>query len=261
MRRMSGYVDGLLSGATWGVVAVVLPVFAYPLPGASLLATSVAVAALFDTAAALFLVIRAGVAGALADVLRLLVSKRALSVGVCSLLGGPLFMGGYVAAIILAGPSDALTATATYPVIGAVLARAILRQRLDRVGWLGVIVAVLGARADRLRRRRVGRRRSSPLRTGTGAGRRGCGRLRGIVATRVMVGLDTNTVMAVRELLSAAMFGVAVLVVPGARARLGQIVGDSGLSCRPWWRVSSAAIPTRSGTGRSGRSAWRGRWR
>jgi drug/metabolite transporter (DMT)-like permease len=144
MRRMSGYVDGLLSGATWGAVAVVLPV-AYPLSGASLPATSVAVAALFDTAAALFLVIRAGVAGALADVLRLLVSKRALSVGVCSLLGGPLFMGGYVAAIILAGPSDALTATATYPVIGAVLARLILHQRLDRVGWLGVIVAVLGA--------------------------------------------------------------------------------------------------------------------
>jgi drug/metabolite transporter (DMT)-like permease len=227
MRRMSGYVDGLLSGATWGAVAVVLPV-AYPLSGASLPATSVAVAALFDTAAALFLVIRAGVAGAFADVLRLLVSKRALSVGVCSLLGGPLFMGGYVAAIILAGPSDALTATATYPVIGAVLARLILHQRLDRVGWLGVIVAVLGA----------------ALIACDAGGSAGGGRLlglalalvaaaavacEGIVATRVMVGLETNTVMAVRELLSAAMFGIAVLVLPGGFAAVGQVAGESGL--------------------------------
>ena len=228
MRRMSGYVDGLLSGATWGVVAVVLPV-ACPLPGVSLLATSVAVAALFDTAAALFLVVRAGVAGALADVLRLLVSKRALSVGVCSLLGGPLFMGGYVAAIILAGPSDALTATATYPVIGAVLARSILRQRLDRVGWLGVIVAVLGA----------------ALIACDAGGSAGGGRIllglalalvaaaavacEGIVATRVMVGLETNTVMAVRELLSAAMFGVAVLVLPDGSAAVGRVAGESGL--------------------------------
>ena len=31
-------------------------------------------------------------------------------------------MGGYIAAVILAGPSVALTATATYPVLGAVLA-------------------------------------------------------------------------------------------------------------------------------------------
>jgi drug/metabolite transporter (DMT)-like permease len=53
--------------------------------------------------------------------------------------------------------------------------------------------------------------------------------LEGIVATRVMVGLETNTVMAVRELLSAVMFGVAVLVVPDGFATLGRVVGESEL--------------------------------
>jgi drug/metabolite transporter (DMT)-like permease len=189
----------------------------------------VAVALLFDTAAALFLLVRLGVAGALGDVLGLLASKRALSVAVCSLLGGPLFMGGYIAAIILAGPSNALTATATYPVIGAVLARAFLRQRLDRVAWLGVIVAALGA----------------TLIAFDASGSGGSGRVlagvalalaaaaavagEGIVATRVIVGLETNAVMAVRELLSTAMFGVAVLVVPGGCAAVDRMVGDSGL--------------------------------
>jgi drug/metabolite transporter (DMT)-like permease len=144
MGRTSGHVDGLISGATWGVVAVLLP-GSDQLPGASLLAMSVAVAALFDTAAAFFLLLRSGVAGSLADVVRVLTSKRVLAIALCGFLGGPLFMGGYIAAVILAGPSDALTATATYPVIGAILARFLLRQRLGRVGWLGVTVTVLGA--------------------------------------------------------------------------------------------------------------------
>ena len=107
---MVGPADGLLSGATWGVVAILLPT-AGQLPSASLPATSVAVAAIFDAAAAVFLLTRAGIA----DVVKVLASRRALAIGLCSLLGGPLFMGGYVAAVLLAGPADALTATATYP--------------------------------------------------------------------------------------------------------------------------------------------------
>ena len=95
MRRLSGYVDGLVSGATWGVVAILLPGFG-GLSGASPTAVSVAVAAVFDTAAALFLIVRSSVAKELVAVVRLLASKRALAVGVCGLFGGPLFMGGYM---------------------------------------------------------------------------------------------------------------------------------------------------------------------
>ena len=150
MRRKSGYVDGLLSGATWGVVAVLLP-GAEQLPGASLLAMSMAVAALCDTAAAFFLLVRSGVSGSLADVARVLASRRALVIGACSVLGGPLFMGGYIAAIILAGPSDALTATATYPVIGAILALGIAQpaRTIPRAAR-----EALGARSEE---RRVGK--------------------------------------------------------------------------------------------------------
>ena len=136
-------------------------------------------------------------------------------------------MGGYVAAVLLAGPADALTATATYPVLGAILARLLLRQRLDRVGWLGVVAAAAGATLI-------------AVDAGSGAGNLiGIGlaliaaaavALEGIVATRAMVGLDTNTVMAGRELLSAVMFGLVVLVVPGAVSAVGQIVADSGLA-------------------------------
>ena len=219
--RWSGHADGLLSGATWGVVAVLLPT-AGQLPSASLPATSVAVAAIFDAAAAVFLLTRSGVA----DVVKVLASRRALAVGLCALLGGPLFMGGYVAAVLLAGPADALTATATYPVIGAILARPLLRQRLDRVGWLGVVAAAAGATLIAVD---AGGGTRNLIGIGLALVAAAAVALEGIVATRAMVGLDANTVMAGRELLSAVMFGLVVLAVPGAVTAVGGIVADTWL--------------------------------
>jgi drug/metabolite transporter (DMT)-like permease len=228
MGRKSGYVDGLVSGATWGVVATLLP-GADQLSGASLLAISVAVAALCDTAAAFFLLVRSGAAGSLADVARVLASRRALAIGACSVLGGPLFMGGYIAAVILAGPSDALTATATYPVIGAILARFLLRQQLDRVGWLGVTVTVVGATLIAVDA--SGSDNGVHVLVGVGVALAAAVTvaLEGIVATRAMAGLDTNTVMAVQKLLSAIMFGLVLLVIPGGIATVVGVMANAGL--------------------------------
>jgi drug/metabolite transporter (DMT)-like permease len=228
MRRSSGYVDGLVSGATWGVVAVLLP-GAGRLAGASPLTMAAAVAAVFDAAAAFFLLARAGATGSLPDVLRLLRSKRAVAVGVCGLLGGPLFMGGYVAAVILAGPSDALGATATYPVIGAVLARLLLRQRMNRIGWLGVTVAAVGATLIALDAGGPDNGPGTLIGLALALGAAIAVAMEGIVATRAMVGLDTNTVMAVRELLSAIMFGLVLLVVPEGIETVGRVIADACL--------------------------------
>ena len=217
-----------MSGATWGVAAILLP-GSDQLSGASLLAMSVTVAAFFDTAGAFFLLARSSVAGSLGAVVGLLASRRALVVAACSVLGGPLFMGGYIAAVILAGPSDALTATATYPVIGAVLARFLLRQRLDRIGWLGVTVTAVGAVLITVD---AGGSDGSPhvlVGVGVALGAAAAVALEGVVATRAMVGIDTNTVMAVRQVLSALMFGLLLLVIPGGIATAGRVVADTGL--------------------------------
>jgi drug/metabolite transporter (DMT)-like permease len=53
--------------------------------------------------------------------------------------------------------------------------------------------------------------------------------LEGIVATRAMVGLDTNTVMAVQKLLSAIMFGFVLLVIPGGIGTVGSVMASTGL--------------------------------
>jgi drug/metabolite transporter (DMT)-like permease len=228
MGRKSGYVDGLMSGATWGVVAVLLPA-ADQLSDAPLLAMSLAVAALCDTAAAFFLLVHSGVAGSLADLARVLASRRALVIGACSVLGGPLFMGGYVAAVILAGPSEALTGTATYPVIGAILARLLLRQQIGRVGWLGVTVTAVGATLIAVDVSGPDDSRHVLVGVGVALAAAAAVALEGIVATRAMVGLDTNTVMAAQKCLSAMVFGVVLLVIPGGIATVGSVIAHSGL--------------------------------
>ena len=193
VRRGSGYADGLISGATWGLVAVLLTTVSAALWGYPIVATTLVVAAAHDGAAALFLLGWSGVRGGLRAIARLVASREAGAVIACSLLGGPVFMGGYVASMILAGPAYALTLTATYPVIGAVLADRMLRQRLTGVGWLAVVGTTLGAaltafgasstesgvrHAGRTRHSADGRSRSSaggdPRLQGHGHGRSGC---------------------------------------------------------------------------------------
>ena len=160
----------------------------------------------------------------------MLASRRALAIGLCSLLGGPLFMGGYVAAVLLAGPADALTATATYPVLGAILARPLLRQRLDRVGWLGVVAAAAGATLIAVDAGGSDDGVRTPVGIGLALVAAAAVALEGIVATRAMVGLDTNTVMAARELLSAGCSASSCSWCRARSATVGQIVADAGLA-------------------------------
>ena len=138
-------------------------------------------------------------------------------------------MGGYIAAVILAGPSDAWTATATYPVIGAILARFLLRQRLGRVGWLGVTITAMGATLIAVDASRPENSVYVLVGVGLALAAAAAVALEGIVATRAMVGLDTNTVMAVRELLSALMFGIVMVAIPGGIATAGSVIADTEL--------------------------------
>jgi hypothetical protein len=98
--RISGYGDGLVSGATWALVAVLLATVAPAMRGLPLVATALVVAAAHDCAAALFLLGWSGIKGGLRVIGRLAVSRDAAVVLVCSLLGGPVFMGCYVASMI-----------------------------------------------------------------------------------------------------------------------------------------------------------------
>ena len=214
VRRGSGYADGLISGATWGLVAVLLTTVSAALWGYPIVATTLVVAAAHDGAAALFLLGWSGVRGGLRAIARLVASREAGAVIACSLLGGPVFMGGYVASMILAGPAYALTLTATYPVIGAVLADRMLRQRLTGVGWLAVVGTTLGAALTAFGASST----ESGVRTLVGLAIALMGAaavaLEGILAYKIMVTADPDAVLVLRQVFSAVLLAIAVLAVP-----------------------------------------------
>ena len=61
-----------------------------------------------------------------------------------SLLGGPVGMSAYVAAVHYAGPALASAVSALFPAVGALLARVLLKERLRKVQVLGLSVSVTG---------------------------------------------------------------------------------------------------------------------
>jgi drug/metabolite transporter (DMT)-like permease len=249
MRRVSGYADGLVSGATWGLAAVLLTMASAGMRGAPLLAVALVVAAAHDAAAALFLVGRSCLRRGLGKIVRLVASREAGAVVACSILGGPVFMGAYVASMVLAGPSTALTLTATYPVFGAVLADRLLRQRLTGLGWLAVGGTTVGAALT------VFDAGSSPsgvvalLGLVLALAGAAAVALEGVLAYKVMITADPEAVLVLRQLIAAVLFAIAVVAVPGGpatasaltRPDIGSIIlvagAIGGYSYAVWYRA------------------------
>jgi drug/metabolite transporter (DMT)-like permease len=123
-------------------------------------------------------------------------------------------MGGYVAAVMLAGPSYALTATATYPVFGALLAQRLLRQRLNRTAWLGVTATGLGAALTAFDASSSADSTRTLVGIAIALAAAAALALEGIVATHAMANVDADTATAVRGLFSAMLFAVVLLAVP-----------------------------------------------
>jgi drug/metabolite transporter (DMT)-like permease len=243
--RRAGHADGLLSGATWGLVAVLLTAASDRLAGQPAVAAAFVLAAAHDGAAAVFLVGRFVVLGRWRDVVALVRSRRLAAVTACSVLGGPLFMGGYVAAVILAGPASALTVTATYPVLGAVLADRLLGQRLSRAGWLAVTATAAGAVLTAV----DADASVTSVRALVGLGAAVVGTaalaLEGIVADRAMTTADPDVVMVVREVVAALLFAVIVLAVPHCRSPLGRGSGAGDRRSASGWRRRAATTGCR----------------
>jgi drug/metabolite transporter (DMT)-like permease len=214
MSRTSGHVDGLVSGATWGLAALLLARPAVLMSGNPPLAVSIAIAAIHDFAAMLLLLVRAVITGTCRHVFDLIVSRRALVIVACSVLGGPLFMGGYTTAVVLAGPSYALTATATYPVFGAIFARWLLHQKSNRIASLGVAAAVVGAGLTTFGASLSTRSTHILIGVAIAAVAAAGLALEGVVAARAMVVVDAEKVLLARELFATILLAAALAFLP-----------------------------------------------
>ena len=111
----------------------------------AIFAIPLAAACMNDSIAGLWLLIYNGGAGRLKEIMRSLKTFPGQMVCVAALLGGPIANGGYLLGISLAGPAYALTITALYPIVGAILSRIFLKQTIVPRVWVGMGLSVIGA--------------------------------------------------------------------------------------------------------------------
>ncbi|RYD04919.1 membrane protein [Desulforamulus aquiferis] len=144
-----GVLTGLFSGCTWGLNSVLLGLALglVPILGeeAAIYAIPLAAACMNDSLAGLWLLIYNGTAGRFQEIIRSLKTFPGIMVCIAALLGGPIANGGYLLGISLAGPAYALTITALYPIVGALLSRIFLKQHIVPRVWVGMVLSIIGA--------------------------------------------------------------------------------------------------------------------
>jgi drug/metabolite transporter (DMT)-like permease len=148
MERKKGIFFGLLAGALWGADGVLMGIYFDKLliaEGISILVIPIIVACMHDGLAALWIFLKNLASGKSYLYKQILRSKASIPLILGSILGGPVGMTGNLLGIQLAGASYTSAITASYPVLGAVLGMIFLKEKVTPIGFVGIILAVLGA--------------------------------------------------------------------------------------------------------------------
>ena len=135
---------GLISGITWGLDTVILGIACAMVPFLGAAETNFATAALHDVAAALILLVYMGVRGRLGDTIAALKTRSGKVVMLGALLGGPIGMSGYLAAISNIGAGNTAVISAFYPAVGTLGAVLVLREKMSVRQIIALGVAIMG---------------------------------------------------------------------------------------------------------------------
>ena len=111
----------------------------------SLMLVPMIMAATQDLTAAVMVLIKNIQAGKQKEYLRVIHTKPGRFVILASVFGGPVALGTYMAAVTLCGPVYAITITAIFPAVGAVLSRIFLKEKIAPRGWVGIAMCIIGS--------------------------------------------------------------------------------------------------------------------
>lgn len=143
-----GYLSGLGSGISWGLDAVLLGLVMSMSPFITnpvlLIGGTLICSMLHDIFAAVWIGGTLGITGHLKGLRRSILTKDAFFCVLGALFGGPLAMSFYLLSIDESGPAVAATITACYPLLGSVLAVLVLKEKVSRYGWFGLLICVFG---------------------------------------------------------------------------------------------------------------------
>ena len=138
---------GLLAGVLWGLDTVILGIALAMTPFVSteeaiVLAPFVSTF-LHDACSAIWMFIYMAIKKELKNVIRALKTKSGKFIIIAALLGAPIGMTGYVAAINYIGPGYTAIISAMFPAIGAVLSYIFLKEKMNRAQVVGLMVSIL----------------------------------------------------------------------------------------------------------------------
>ena len=148
INKRKGYISGILSGATWGLDAVMLGVVMVMAPFVEnpilLAAGGIVCSALHDIFSAVWLLGIMGVQGKLKGLRKAMMSRDGRYCMLAALFGGPLAMTFYTIGISVGGAALTASVTAIYPILGTALAVLILKEKTGLQTWIGLVVSVIG---------------------------------------------------------------------------------------------------------------------
>lgn len=143
-----GVSAGVVSAIMWGGDTVLMGIILAMTPfveteQAILLAPFIS-AFLHDSFSAVWIFVYLGAKKELGKLFKACKTKSALYVALGALLGGPIGMTGYLLSIKYIGPSYTAAISSMYPAIGAILAGVLLKEKVNKKAWLGLIISISG---------------------------------------------------------------------------------------------------------------------
>lgn len=148
IKKNNGVYLGILSALTWGIDTVLAGVILGAVPfidgdNAILLAPFVSTF-LHDLFSAFWALCYLSIKGQINRLIKALKTKSARYVMLGALMGGPVGMTGYLLSIKYLGPSYTASISSIYPAVGAILAAIILKEKLNKKAYIGLILSMIG---------------------------------------------------------------------------------------------------------------------
>lgn len=145
-----GVMSGMTSAITWGLDTVLMGIVLLmiaentSLPETAVFLAPIITAFFHDVFSSIWTLVYLSSKRQLGNLFKAMKTKSAIFVVLAALMGGPVGMTGYLFAVKLIGPSYTAIISSLYPAVGAVLAYFILKEKMNKTAWLGLIAAIVG---------------------------------------------------------------------------------------------------------------------
>lgn len=237
-----GVMSGISSAVCWGLDTVLMGIvlgMAPFLPEGAVFLAPFVTAFFHDAFSAIWTFIFLGIKKQWGNLFRAMKTKSALFVVIAAFMGGPVGMTGYLLAVKLIGPSYTAIISSLYPAVGAILAYFILKEKMNKKAWVGLIFAIIGVSI-----------------LGYSSGENGVSIVGFLCAFLCVIGWGSECVICaygmkgdevssefalqIRQMTSAIVYGVLVIPVVGGIGLSFEILRTSVL----WWIAGTALAGT-----------------